>query len=184
MSCLLGSARYRSRHFEREGGCIRGRWRNQGYWTCGVEYPILTPRIGYAEQDPEQWWRATITAVRQALAEADHPEIVGIGFSGQMHGLVLLDQRKNLVRPAITPSYGDRHQLGSSLCVFGTRSQQVCNCRFAKLLKECGNLKSAEEIDHVETNYKRSNLRSGYRDNACLFRARRGAAEDRHGGHV
>jgi xylulokinase len=92
-----------------------------------AEYPILTPRIGYAEQDPEQWWRATITAVRQALAEAGHPEILGIGFSGQMHGLVLLDQRKNLVRPAITPLYGDRHQLGSSLCVFGTRSQQVCN---------------------------------------------------------
>src|SRR6266404_9783363 len=40
-----------------------------------AEYPILTPRIGYAEQDPEQWWRATITAVRQALAEAGHPEI-------------------------------------------------------------------------------------------------------------
>jgi xylulokinase len=66
-----------------------------------AEYPIFTPRIGYAEQDPEQWWRATITAVRQALAEADHPEILGIGFSGQMHGLVLLDQKKTLVRPAI-----------------------------------------------------------------------------------
>jgi xylulokinase len=66
-----------------------------------AEYPILTPRIGYAEQDPKQWWRATITAVRQALAAADHPEILGIGFSGQMHGLVLLDQKRNLVRPAI-----------------------------------------------------------------------------------
>jgi xylulokinase len=52
-----------------------------------AKYPILTPRLGYAEQDPEQWWRATIFAVRQALAEAGHPEILGIGFSGQMHGL-------------------------------------------------------------------------------------------------
>ena len=59
-----------------------------------AEYPILTPRIGYAEQDPEQWWRATVNAVREALGKAGHPEISGIGFSGQMHGLVLLDQRK------------------------------------------------------------------------------------------
>jgi xylulokinase len=66
-----------------------------------AEYPILTPRLGYAEQDPEQWWRATIIAVREAVERAGRPEILGIGFSGQMHGLVLLDQRKDLVRPAI-----------------------------------------------------------------------------------
>ena len=59
-----------------------------------AEYPILTPRVGYAEQDPEQWWRATVNAVREALGDAGHPEILGIGFSGQMHGLVLLDQKK------------------------------------------------------------------------------------------
>jgi xylulokinase len=66
-----------------------------------AEYPILTPRLGYAEQDPEEWWRATIIAVRKALEKAGHPEILGIGFSGQMHGLILLDQRRSLVRPAI-----------------------------------------------------------------------------------
>jgi FGGY family of carbohydrate kinases, N-terminal domain len=66
-----------------------------------AEYPILTPRLGYAEQDPEQWWRATVTAVREALDKAGRPEILGIGFSGQMHGLVLLDQGKRLLRPAI-----------------------------------------------------------------------------------
>src|SRR5271165_11573 len=48
-----------------------------------AEYPILTPRVGYAEQDPEQWWRATVNAVRKALGKAGHPEILGIGFSGQ-----------------------------------------------------------------------------------------------------
>src|SRR5208283_5142471 len=57
--------------------------------------------IGFAEQDPEQWWRATVNAVREALGKAGHPEILGMGFSGQMHGLVLLDRKKNLVRPAI-----------------------------------------------------------------------------------
>jgi xylulokinase len=66
-----------------------------------AEYPILTSCVGYAEQNPEQWWRATVNAVRAALGKADHPEILGIGFSGQMHGLVLLDQDKELVRPAI-----------------------------------------------------------------------------------
>jgi|SRR5271165_4768812 len=66
-----------------------------------AEYPILTPLLGYAEQDPEQWWRATAIAVREALDNAGHPEILGIGFSGQMHGLVLLDKRNDLVRPAI-----------------------------------------------------------------------------------
>jgi len=66
-----------------------------------AEYPILTPQFGYAEQNPEDWWRATVTAVREALSKADYPEILGIGFSGQMHGLVLLDRKKNLMRPAI-----------------------------------------------------------------------------------
>ncbi|HZC36584.1 MAG TPA: FGGY family carbohydrate kinase, partial [Chthoniobacterales bacterium] len=55
-----------------------------------VEYPILTPEPGWAEQDPEEWWNATIQAVRQAIDRADRPKILAIGFSGQMHGPVLL----------------------------------------------------------------------------------------------
>jgi xylulokinase len=66
-----------------------------------AEYPILTPRLGYAEQNPEDWWRAMVTAVREALSKAGYPEILGIGFSGQMHGLVLLDQDRRLLRSAI-----------------------------------------------------------------------------------
>jgi xylulokinase len=66
-----------------------------------AEYPTLTPHFGYAEQNPEDWWRATVTAVREALRKADYPEILGIGFSGQMHGLVLLDRDERLLRPAI-----------------------------------------------------------------------------------
>ncbi len=57
-----------------------------------VEYPILTPQPGWAEQDPEQWWNATARAVRQAIEAAGQPEILAIGFSGQMHGPVLLDK--------------------------------------------------------------------------------------------
>src|ERR1700692_4387208 len=66
-----------------------------------AEYPILTPSVGYAEQEPEDWWRATVFAVRQAMEKAEHPEISGIGFSGQMHGFVLIDAARRALSPAI-----------------------------------------------------------------------------------
>ena len=66
-----------------------------------AEYPILTPLPGYAEQNPEDWWRATISAVRQAMHEAGGPEVLGIGFSGQMHGFVPMGADKAPLRPAI-----------------------------------------------------------------------------------
>lgn len=96
MSCLLGIDLGTSSVKVVVFG-VEGRLRAVGV----AEYPILTPQFGYAEQNPEDWWRATVTAVREALSKADYPEILGIGFSGQMHGLVLLDQKKNLLRPAI-----------------------------------------------------------------------------------
>jgi xylulokinase len=96
MSCLLGidlgTSSVKVAAFGVEG-TLKG---------VGVaEYPILTPRLGHAEQEPEQWWRATVMAVHEALDKARHSEVLGIGFSGQMHGLVLLDQAKRLLRPAI-----------------------------------------------------------------------------------
>src|SRR3954470_3818162 len=62
-----------------------------------VEYPLSTPRPGWAEQDPDDWWRAT----QQALPALDVDEVAGIGLSGQMHGLVTLDAQDRGVRPAI-----------------------------------------------------------------------------------
>jgi xylulokinase len=66
-----------------------------------VEYPILTPEPGWAEQDPEEWWNATIRAGRKAIDSADNPKIVAIGFSGQMHGPVLLDKARKPLGNAI-----------------------------------------------------------------------------------
>jgi xylulokinase len=66
-----------------------------------AEYPILTPRVSYAEQEPAEWWRATVAAVRQSASAAGRPEILGVGFSGQMHGFVLVDKDGSPVRPAI-----------------------------------------------------------------------------------
>lgn len=65
------------------------------------DYIFDVPRMGYAEQDPEVWWQATVKTVNEALANVDANEILAIGFSGQMHGLVALDQDGHVVRKAI-----------------------------------------------------------------------------------
>jgi xylulokinase len=64
--------------------------------TAERSYPLSTPRPGWSEQDPEDWWRAS----EAALAELGG-DIAGIGLSGQMHGLVALDEDDRVVRPAI-----------------------------------------------------------------------------------
>jgi len=60
-------------------------------------YDLSSPRPGWSEQDPEDWWRAA----QDALGALRVPEIAGIGLSGQMHGLVVLDAADRLLRPAI-----------------------------------------------------------------------------------
>ncbi len=62
-------------------------------------YPLSTPRVGWAEQDPADWWQAT-EAVLSELRGAAGP-YAGIGLSGQMHGLVALDASDRVLRPAI-----------------------------------------------------------------------------------
>ncbi|MHB8628776.1 MAG: xylulokinase [Aggregatilineales bacterium] len=71
---------------------------------CGVgaqEYPIRTAEVGWAEQDPQAWWSAAIFAIRQAMNQAGSEPISGIGLSGQMHGTVLIDARRQPLGPAI-----------------------------------------------------------------------------------
>ena len=65
--------------------------------------PFASPQIGWAEQDPEDWWRACGISVRKALAASLLPseDIACVGFSGQMHGAVMLDEQFNVVRPAL-----------------------------------------------------------------------------------
>lgn len=67
------------------------------------EYPLSTPRPGWAEQDPRHWWEATQATVRQVLAKAGLPgdAVTGVGLSGQMHGSVFLDGANEVLRPAL-----------------------------------------------------------------------------------
>ena len=65
-----------------------------------ADYPVSTPHAGWAETDPELWWSAITTAVRQAAAATD-ARISAIGLSGQMHGVVPTDAAGRPVRPAM-----------------------------------------------------------------------------------
>jgi xylulokinase len=65
--------------------------------------PFASPQIGWAEQHPEEWWRACGIAVRRALGEAhmSADQIACVGLTGQMHGAVMLDEQDRVVRPAL-----------------------------------------------------------------------------------
>ncbi len=65
--------------------------------------PFRTPHPGWAEQDPEDWFRAAVTAIRAAIATATEPRqpIAAVGLTGQMHGAVLLDKDGAVLRPSL-----------------------------------------------------------------------------------
>ncbi|MDU0204134.1 MULTISPECIES: xylulokinase [Paenibacillus] len=68
-----------------------------------VEYPLQQPHPGWAEQHPEDWWNATVEGIRALLTKTNIPgsDVAGIGFSGQMHGSVFLDEAQQVIRPAL-----------------------------------------------------------------------------------
>ncbi len=67
------------------------------------DYPLYTPKPGWAEQTPEDWWNAVVIGIHELLekSEVEPGQILGISFSGQMHGLVALNQAGEVIRPAI-----------------------------------------------------------------------------------
>lgn len=79
---------------------------NQRGKVCGESsrsYPLMQARSGWSEQDPEVWVQASLDAISELVTESGVPPecIRGMSFSGQMHGLVLLDKNHNVVRNAI-----------------------------------------------------------------------------------
>ena len=68
-----------------------------------AEYPLSQPHNGWAEQDPQHWWEAGIATLAHEVRErgVDPRQIVSLGISGQMHGLVMLDDRGEVLRTSI-----------------------------------------------------------------------------------
>jgi xylulokinase len=73
------------------------------------EYPLVTPRPLWAEQDPEDWWRGASAAIREVAQAVGGKNISAIGLSGQMHGVVLLDAQGTALGPALLWCDGRSH---------------------------------------------------------------------------
>jgi xylulokinase len=92
-----------------------------------TELPIAAPRPGWAEQDPEEWWRHLAAATRAVLAgrSGSGAEVSAIGISYQMHGLVLVDSSSRVLRPSIiwcdtrAVEIGEKafHEIGEETCL-------------------------------------------------------------------
>ena len=65
------------------------------------EYPLSFPHPGWSEQRPEDWMKAVIDGIHELTQECDKTQVAGIGAGGQMHGLVVLDEQDQVLRPAI-----------------------------------------------------------------------------------
>ena len=68
-----------------------------------AEYPLYQPQNGYAEQEPTDWWNATCEGLQKVIEKSgiDKNDVAGIGLSGQMHGLVMLDENGEVLRKSI-----------------------------------------------------------------------------------
>lgn len=71
--------------------------------SATVEYPLYSPKPGWSEQEPVDWWQASVKSVKKVLKAAGlkPADVGGIGLSGQMHGSVFLDKSGNVIRPAL-----------------------------------------------------------------------------------
>lgn len=65
------------------------------------EYPLFFPKPGWAEQNPEDWFVKTMEGILELIEDCDRSQVAGISFGGQMHGLVALDEKDVVIRPAI-----------------------------------------------------------------------------------
>lgn len=65
------------------------------------EYPLYFPRPGWSEQNPEDWYAQTMAGLKELIKDIDKSQVGGISFGGQMHGLVILDENDDVIRPAL-----------------------------------------------------------------------------------
>jgi xylulokinase len=106
--------------------------------------PFASPEIGWAEQHPEDWWRACCVAVPKVIERARlrAEDIACVGFSGQMHGAVMLDDRGKVVRPALiwcdvrtNPQCEElTKQIGAAQIIQATCNPALANFTLTKLM--------------------------------------------------
>ena len=65
------------------------------------EYPLYFPHPGWSQQSPQDWYDQTVQGIKELTAKCDKSQVAGISFGGQMHGLVVLDENDEVIRPAI-----------------------------------------------------------------------------------
>lgn len=65
------------------------------------EYPLYFPNPGWSQQEPKDWYEKSMEGLKELLSECDKSQVAGISFGGQMHGLVILDEKDEVIRPAI-----------------------------------------------------------------------------------
>ena len=96
----LGTSGTKTVLFDQNGAAIA---------SATVEYPLYQPKNGWAEQAPSDWWQAAAATVRRVIDESGvAPEAIkGVGLSGQMHGLVMLDEAGEPLRRSIIGATGE-----------------------------------------------------------------------------
>jgi xylulokinase len=90
----LGTSGTNTVLFDQNGGVVA---------SAAREYALYQPQNGWAEQSPDDWWEACVATLRQVIRESgiDSKRIAGVGISGQMHGLVMLDKNGEILRNSI-----------------------------------------------------------------------------------
>ena len=88
----LGTSAVKLLLVDEKGGILR---------EASREYPLIFPHPGWSEQEPAEWWNAVRDALPELLCGVDRSKVAGIGSGGQMHGLVILDEHNEVIRPAI-----------------------------------------------------------------------------------
>jgi xylulokinase len=113
-----------------------------------VESPISSPQAGWAEQDPQMWWQNSIEAIKRVNASGKFdPKAIGaIGIAYQMHGLVMVDNDKNVLRPSIIWCDSRAVQIGES--AFQGIGEDIC---LSHLLNSPGNF-TASKLAWVQEN--------------------------------
>lgn len=102
--------------------------------TAVRDYPLIFPREGWSEQKPSDWVEGTLSALGEITEDIDKSLIRGIGVAGQMHGLVILDENDEVIRPAILWNDGRTEKEVEYLnCTVGKEklSEHTANIAFA-----------------------------------------------------